>query len=189
VGRASGIDLTLRLPQSRADDGAGALEIGLDHGDHQAGARRLAVDGEALQQVGIGADHRPAVDPEGRARAGDQEHQRHARVADHVAQAVDAVVAATVGQDQRALVVDADEAGLVAARAAVQALGADGGQGQERRGLDQGAIVRGDAVGDLDGRGRDRGRRVEGLERFEAVDDVIDGGHASIAAPLLGPPA
>ena len=57
-----------------------------------------------LAQLRIGRDRGAAVDPDRLADAGDQEQQRDARVADDVAQAVDAVVAAPVGDQQRLLV-------------------------------------------------------------------------------------
>jgi hypothetical protein len=47
---------------------------------------------------------------------GNQEQQRHARVGQQVAQAVDAVVAAALGQQQRLVVLDGDKTRRVAAR-------------------------------------------------------------------------
>ena len=91
--------------------------------------------------------------------------QRAAPLGD-VAEAVDPVVAAPVGQDQGPGIGDPDKAGPVAARAAVQALGPDRRQGHEGRGLDQGPVVVGDVVGHLDGRGRGRDRIVASGRRL-----------------------
>ena len=55
-----------------------------------------------------------------------------ARIADDVAQRIDAVVAAPVGNEHGARIGDAAEARRVAARRAVEPLGADGGDDDER---------------------------------------------------------
>jgi hypothetical protein len=74
--------------------------------------------------------------------AGDEEDHAHARIGDHVAIAVDPVVAGAVGQQQRRVVQHQHEAGRIAARAGVQpALVVGGGQHQERRQRDEGAAV------------------------------------------------
>src|SRR5262249_9890397 len=81
----------------------------------------------------------------GLAAARNEEEQRHARVRKDVAQAVDAVIAAPVGNEQRLLVVDAHEARRIAARGAIEAVGACRGQREEWRRLDEGAVMGGDA--------------------------------------------
>ena len=124
----------------------------LDVDDHD-GSGGFAVDGEGFHEGRVGGEVGAAVDAHGVADAGDEGHQGDPGVADDVAEAVDAVVAAAVGQHEGAVVVDADEAGLVAAGGAVEAFGADGGQGGEGGGFEVSAVVRGDVVGDLGGGG------------------------------------
>jgi len=61
--------------------------------------------------------------------------------------------------------VDADEAGEIAARRAIESLGAAGGERREGRSFDPDAIMRRDMVGDLGGGG------LAGLaiDRFQAA--------------------
>ena len=100
---------------------------------------------------------------------GNQEQQRHPRIAHDVAQGIDAVVAAAIRHHQRLLVVDADEARQIAARRAIQPLRPAGRERRERRLLDQHAIGRRDPVGDLDGRGV-VGTAVDRLELLDRRD-------------------
>ena len=130
------------VPQLRAHDRLGALEVDALDRDDDHGARRLAVDDEALRQRRIGRDRGAADDPDGLAAAGNEEQQRDARIDEDVAQRVDAVVAAPVGNEQRLLVVHAHEARRIAARRAVEPVRAAGGEREERRRLDEGAVVR-----------------------------------------------
>src|SRR5262249_38046179 len=54
----------------------------------------------------------------------------------------------------------------------IEAVGARRGEREERRGLDEGAVLRGDAVGLLGDR-RPIGFAVDALQRLDAGDDVI----------------
>jgi hypothetical protein len=82
--------------------------------------------------------------------AGYQEQQRYARIANQIAEAVDAIVATPVGNDERRLVDHAHEAGRIAARRAIEAVRAACRQHYKRRRFDQLAILRRDAVGLLE---------------------------------------
>ena len=105
-----------RIPEFRAHDGAGALEIDRLDIDDDDRTRRLALFGETVEQCRVDAELGAAVDPQCGAGTGDQEQQADARVADDVAERVDAVVAAPVGDHQRAFVVNTHEPLEVAAR-------------------------------------------------------------------------
>ena len=81
--------------------------------DHRRGL--LAVHSKALLQVGIDAHLGPAVNPISFVRAGNKEDQRNAWVLDQVFDAVYAIVAAPIGDQQSATVIlHLDEARLVA---------------------------------------------------------------------------
>ncbi len=82
-------------------------------------------------QRGVGGDPRAAVHAQRLAGTGDEEQQCHARVGHDVAQRVDPVVAAPVGQHQRAVVRRRHEARRVAARRHVRPVRADGRQQHE----------------------------------------------------------
>ena len=117
---------------------------------------------------------RAAVDPERVAGTGNQEQKCYARIADDVAQRIHTVVATAVGQHQRLVVVHAHEAGHVAARRAVQPLRSAGRERGERRGIDEGTVMRRDPVDFLDDGCFDR-RAVEGGQFFESSDSRHDG--------------
>ena len=78
--------------------------------------------------------------------------------------AVDAVVAAAVGNDEGVLVEHPHETRRVAARRAVEALGAARRQHHKWRGFDQLAILRRDVIGFLDQRGAVRRVGIKPLE-------------------------
>ena len=88
-------------------------------------------------------------------------------IVEEVAQAVDAVVAATVGDQQRLFVLHAHEAGRVAARRAVETVGAAGRHREKRRRFDEGAVMPVDVVDLLDQRRPER-LVVERLELLRA---------------------
>jgi len=139
-----------RVPQIRADQRLRALRVGPLDLDHDAQPRRPAVDSTRRQQLGV-LDHAGAtVHAERVADAGDQEHQPHVRVLEDVAKRIRDSVAGTIGDQQRAPVEDANEAGRVTARrhvaATVQRRGRDA---QERGLLDEPAGERVDVVGYL----------------------------------------
>jgi hypothetical protein len=162
-GKAVWVDVFLRVPQIGADDGPGALKIDGFDGDDDDGAWGFAIDSEGGEQVGVGGELGAAVDAKGVADAGDQEHESDVWVADDVAQGIDAIVAASVGQHESFFVVDADEAGDVTARGAVESLGAAGGKCREGCGIDEGAVLRCDTVGDFEG-GSLCGQTVDGFQ-------------------------
>src|SRR6516225_3951452 len=70
TGRRQGlaVDLARLIPQLRADDRLGALEVGALDGDDQYAFRDLAVDDEALGQLRVGADPGAAVNAWSRRR-------------------------------------------------------------------------------------------------------------------------
>ena len=94
---------------------------GLVDRDHNHCLGLLAVDSKTLLQDRIDTDPGPPVDPIGFVRPGDQEDQCDARVLHHVFDAVDPIVAAPVRDQQcAAVVLDLDEARLVAFGLAVE---------------------------------------------------------------------
>src|SRR5579863_2804020 len=115
------------------------------HDDH--GPRLLAVDREAPFQRGIDADARPPVHAEGLARAWHQKDQPDARILDEVLHAVDPIVAPAIRDQQgSAIILDLDEAGLVAFGRAVEPRLASGRKHEKGRGGDEGPTWRVDMV-------------------------------------------
>src|SRR5688572_9913321 len=159
------------VPEVGAEDGAGALEEHGVHAHHQHRARQLALDAEALQQLRVGANLGAAVDAQRLADARHQEQERHAGVGDDVFQAVHPVVAAPVGDQQRFLVIDHDEAGHVAARRGVHAVRAAGGEHEEGRDRDQLLVVRMEVV-DLLVHGRPGRHAIELAQGLDVGDAV-----------------
>ena len=154
-----------RVPQARADDGAGALEINFVNRQHRDTSRASAFVREAIEQRGLRRNHRPAIDPQRGAGAGDQEQQRHPGVADDIAQRIDPVVAAPVGQQQRrAVVCHPDKPGQITARTAIQPLRPDRRQRRKGRSGDQPGVIASNPVGDLDCR---RLHRCIGIQRLK----------------------
>src|SRR6266851_4700565 len=145
-----GVDPLVGIPQVGANDGPRALKIDLDHGDHDDRAWRLAVDRKRCQQIRVYRDLRMAVDAQRAAGAWNQKQQRDPGVTHDVAQRIDAVVATAIGHHQRLVVMNADEAGQIAARRAIQPLRSGRCQCDERRLVDQHAILRRHSGGDLD---------------------------------------
>src|SRR6516165_1840560 len=131
--QALAVDVARWIPQLRAHDRLRALikDAINRHDEHRA--RRLLVHRKAVTQLRIGRDCGAAVDANGLAAARNEEEQRHARVRKDVAQAVDAVVAAPVGNKQRLFVVDAHEARRVAARGTIEASGKNGATSMKAR--------------------------------------------------------
>ena len=126
-------------------------------------------------QFGIGRDRGAADDAHGLAHAGNEKQQRDARIAHQIAQAVDAIVAAAIGDQQRLLVAHAHEAGRIAARRAIETFGPAGREHDKGRGLDQRAILRADVVDLFDQR---RAIGLFAIERFELAhggDEMIAG--------------
>src|SRR4029078_97968 len=88
-GQALAIDLGRLLPEFRAHDRFGAMEINaLDMNDEHT-ARQLAVDGEALHQFRIDGDRCATVQAPSFTHTRNQEQKRDARIADDVAESVD----------------------------------------------------------------------------------------------------
>jgi hypothetical protein len=93
-------------------------------------------------------------------------------VGDDVAQRVGQAVAGPLGQEQRAIVEDAHEAGRIAARADVAAPGAiAGGQEHERRALDERPGLGDQPIGEL---GAHQRRRLAQERAQRGL--VVDGG-------------
>src|SRR5262249_62023632 len=86
--------------------------------------------------------------------------------------AVDAVVAAPVGNKQGFLVVDTHKARSVPARRAIEAVRPCRGQREERRRLDEGPVMAGDAVSLFGDRWAER-FSIDALERLNTGNDVI----------------
>ena len=115
-------------------------------------------------QLRIGRDLGAADDAHRLADAGDEEQQRDARIAHQVAQAVDAIVAAAVGDEQRVLVDHAHEARRIAARRAVEAFRPAGRQHQNGAASISLRYCGGDVVGFLEHRRTVRRVGIETLE-------------------------
>jgi len=116
---------TARLPQIRADERLGAMLERLLDCNHNHGRGLLAIDRETPLEDWIDADPGPAIDPVRLVRAGDQEDQPDARVLHEVLEAVYPIVAAPVRNQQcAAIILDLDEAGLVAFGRAVEPVAA-----------------------------------------------------------------
>ena len=129
-----------RAPQAMGDRSR-ALEERRLHADHQHAPGRLAVIGKRSSSAGstliVARPFTRSVSP----TPGIMNSNADARIREDVAQAVDAVVAAALGQQQRALVLHLDKAGRIAARRDIEAAGA-GRQHRERGGRDHGLVVR-----------------------------------------------
>ena len=140
-----------RRPEAERISARAHCGIDLGDADHDHGAGVFAVAVKAGAQGRIGGQARGAVDPHRGVGAGDQEHQADAPVAQDVAQAVDAVVAVPVGQGEGCGVQNRAPRAFIAARGAIGAFGADGGQDAEARPR-SGAVGGVRCGGDLDGR-------------------------------------
>src|SRR5262249_50157651 len=170
--QAVAIDVTRRIPQLRAHDRFRALIENAIDGNDKHGAWRLAIDDEALRQRRIGRDCGTAVDANGLAAAWDEEQECNPRVVQNVSQGVDAVIAASVGNEQRFFVMNTNEARRIAARGAIEAFRTCAGQRKEWRRLDERAVMRGDAVRLLGDR-RPIGLTIDALERVDVGNEVI----------------
>ena len=100
----------------------------------------LSANAKLAEQRRIDRDCGAADDAEGAPMPGIRNMSADARVAHDVAQRVDAVVAARVGDHQRRLVGDADEARLSPRGEQSSAFRAGGRKRKEGRRLDQGAV-------------------------------------------------
>src|SRR3984957_7752218 len=150
AGQAAFVDMQAGVPQPGTNQRLGTLRVDAFCCDDDDAARHLAVHGERCTELAVDADRRASIDAQCPANPGDQEQQRDARVADDVAQGIDAVVAAPVRQHDGPAVDHADKAGRIAARRAIQPFPARRGEDDEGRGLDEAAIMLGDVVDLLD---------------------------------------
>ena len=115
--------------------------------DYDDRRRLLTFDRKPAPNPRIGTDLGAAVDAVGLVGARDEENQPDARVLDDVLQAVQPIVAATIGDQQGAAVVrHLDETGLVALGRAIEPRFAARRQHQKRRGRDEGPPQRIDVV-------------------------------------------
>ncbi len=125
-------------PKVGADKRLGAMLERLSDRNQDHRRRLLAVDSKTPLQDRIDTDPGPTVDPICLVRPGDQEDQGDARVLDHVLDAVDPIVAAPVGDQQcAAVVLNLDEARLVALGRAVEPVAAPCRQDEKWRGGDE----------------------------------------------------
>src|SRR4029077_1012358 len=135
------------LPQIRADERLGAMLERLLDRNHDHGRGLLAIDSETPLEDRIDADPAPAVDPVRLVGAGDQEDQPDARVLHEVLEAVYPIVATPVWDQQcAAIILDLDEARLVAFGRAVEPVAAPCRQDKKWRGGDEGASHRIDVI-------------------------------------------
>jgi hypothetical protein len=132
----------LRSPELRSLDRASALEVHRLDPDLDHALRRLALNREACHELRGDGNARSSVHAQRLAHTGNQEQQCHARIGHDVAQAVDAVVAAAFGQQQRLLVLHRHEARRVAARRCVEAARSRGGEHRKRRRGNQRLVAR-----------------------------------------------
>lgn len=156
--------------QSCAHQRLAAMEEGLPHLHDQPDRRHGASGAQGLEQGAALRHRRGAVHPQGLVDARHEEDQPDAGVLDDVAEAVDAFVAAPVGDHQGAAIGNAHEARRVAARARIGLAGRVGArQHQERRERDEPAGVIVEVVEHL-GRG-ERADRAELRTQFGAIPD------------------
>src|SRR5579884_225899 len=144
------LDVPLGVPELRAQQCLRTLRVRLLDLDEDAEPRDLAVDRAPREELGVVDDPRAAVDAEGVIDARDEEEERDPVVLEQVRQRVRELVPRAVGQEERPLVEDADEAGRVAARRHVETrVRAARRDDDERRPLDELAGQRVEPVGDL----------------------------------------
>src|SRR5439155_21059445 len=95
--------------------------------------RLFAVDRETALEGRIGADPGAPIDPVGFVRSGDEKDQPDAGILDEVLEAVEAIIAAAVGDQQgAAAILDLDKAGGVALGRTIESLAASRRQDQKR---------------------------------------------------------
>jgi hypothetical protein len=128
------------LPQIRADERLGATCERLLDRDYDHRCRLPIVHSETPPQGRINADPGLAADPISLVRTRNQEYQPNARVFHEVLQTVDPIVAPAIGDQQcAAIVLDLNEAGLVALGRAVEPLATCRRQHQKWRGGNESA--------------------------------------------------
>jgi len=103
----------------------------------------LAVNGEASSEIHIRAYPCAPIHAIRLVCAGDEENQSDARILNKVLETLDLVVAAPVGNEQRASVVrNLDEAGAITLGRTVKTMLASGSENQKRRSSDECAASR-----------------------------------------------
>ena len=171
------------LPEVRAHERLGAVQERLDEIDADHGLRRLALsDDVRREQLGIGRDAGAAVDAQRLGHARNQEEQADlARLRD-VAERVEPVVAARVGNGEARVVEHRDEAGVAAPRRDVAApVRVHRGHEDERRARDVRAAVL------VECRDRFRPHSVVGLgvrliQLVRRTDDMVERHMPSLSA-------
>lgn len=135
-----------RVPQSRAGNGLLALGVGALDGDNDHAFGIFALHDKRGAEVRISRKLGPAVHPHGGSYARNQKQQGHARIEHNVAQGIDAVVPAPVGNHEGFAVSNPHETAGVAARAAVEPLRAGRGKNGKGRRLNELPVVIRDVV-------------------------------------------
>ena len=150
-----------------------------------------AVNGQSLHQGRIGGDPCSAVHAQGRVQVGHQKYQLNPWVLDDVAQAVDAVIATSLGQHQGSLVDDAHQRGRISTLRGVQDIGTAGGQHGKPSARDPMLIDRVQVIGSLaqgvPGGGLKQGAKLRFRLREGLGDVQVDWGHTIHMDPA-GPP-
>ena len=144
------IDVPLGVPEVGAQQRLRALRVRLLDLDEDPEPRHLPLHLARGEQLRVVDDPRAAVDAKRVVDARDQEQQRDPVVLEQVRERVGELVSRPVGQEQRPLVEDPDEAGRIAARRHVEpAVGPAGRDDDERRALDELPRERVEPVDDL----------------------------------------
>src|ERR1700689_380955 len=104
----------LRLPQLRADEGLGAVEETLTHGNPYRQQRRRAASTEPNEQARIVRQLRGPVDAKGLVSAGHEKNNSDLRIGQNVPQTEHQSIALPFRDQERAIVFDDNEARAVA---------------------------------------------------------------------------
>jgi hypothetical protein len=141
--QAVAINVRRRVPQLRAVNGFRTVIVDALDSDNDDRPRTFSGDREASGQGRIGGYRCAAFEAQTLGAAGNQEVDRNAGIPNDVTQALDSIVAVSVGDQERLLVQDPNEARSVPARRTVDAVRSDRCEGQVRCQFYEGP-VRGD---------------------------------------------
>ena len=185
-GQDTAVRFVRLVPQAGPAQRPVAVDIGFPyrHADRHQG--RFAAHREPFHQVGIVGQARPAIEAQGLLESRDHEDRGDFRVFQNVAERIEPVVAGPVGNQDRPVVGDMDEARPVAARRDIAGPAVGPGRPDHQKGGvgDEGPAMGVEPVDGLPA--RPFPRRV--IARTQGVE-AVDGGHgqgSSAVAPISG---